>query len=159
MLRQAAARCGPEAQHVTPHVEIADLVIVNQAASVICGQRLEGQPRQVAVRREQSPFAIADGESCSHRIYISLHSASTQQDEVSHLSEISVAEGSVIATATGRSQSRCLLQLSLAKGNGWFCLLTQRRIELVSKVSGFIIKSSPERGNHKSRSGSEEGVA
>jgi hypothetical protein len=31
-----------------------------QAASVIRGQNLEGQPRQVAVWREQEPFAVAD---------------------------------------------------------------------------------------------------
>jgi hypothetical protein len=53
--RRLPARGSSDAQHVATGTEITDVVIVNQAASVISvsGQYLEGQSRQVAVRREQ----------------------------------------------------------------------------------------------------------
>src|SRR5439155_7885218 len=59
---------GTEAEDVAAGVDVADLVAVHQQAAVRVGQDRKGQPRQVAVGRQQQPAALpqSSGQRVKH---------------------------------------------------------------------------------------------
>src|SRR5262245_60294915 len=52
---------GAEAEHVTATAQVADLIIIEQAAAVGGGQDLEGESGQITVGSDQQPPATAEG--------------------------------------------------------------------------------------------------